>query len=137
MRYRALDANGDFTFGQGGNNYLVNSSECVAQAVLTRLLLWLGEFFLDTTQGTDWAGSVLGKNTETTRDATLQDIILGTPNVTALVSYSSNLDPTTRMFTVQCTVTTAFSTTGISIYVNQPTTGGYGAGGYGAQGYGT
>ncbi len=48
MRYRAWDANGDYTFGQGSKNFLVNSPQCVAQAVVSRLRLQLGEWFIDT-----------------------------------------------------------------------------------------
>lgn len=40
---------------------LVNSPEAVAQAIKTRFLLWYGQWFLDTTEGTPWIQSVLGK----------------------------------------------------------------------------
>ncbi|MGE4978545.1 hypothetical protein AB8914_22915, partial [Yersinia enterocolitica] len=33
MRYRREDENGDYTFGQGDNTFLINSPEAVAQAV--------------------------------------------------------------------------------------------------------
>jgi hypothetical protein len=55
MRYRKLDANGDYTFGGGSNDFLVNTPETVAQAVMTRLNLLQGEWFLDTTAGMPWS----------------------------------------------------------------------------------
>ncbi|MFW3086591.1 hypothetical protein ACN6UI_27150, partial [Klebsiella aerogenes] len=54
MRYRREDDDGDYTFGQGDDTWLVNSPEAVAQAIKTRFLLWYGEWFLDTTEGTPW-----------------------------------------------------------------------------------
>lgn len=52
MRYRREDENGDYTFGKGDDTWLINSPECVAQAIRTRFLLWYGQWFLDTTEGT-------------------------------------------------------------------------------------
>ena len=60
MRYRREDDDGDYTFGQGDDTWLVNSPEAVAQAIKTRFLLWYGQWFLDTTEGTPWIQSVLG-----------------------------------------------------------------------------
>ncbi len=61
MRYRREDDDGDYTFGEGDDTWLVNSPEAVAQAIKTRFLLWYGQWFLDTTEGTPWIQSVLGK----------------------------------------------------------------------------
>lgn len=38
MRYRREDDDGDYTFGQGDDTWLVNSPEAVAQAIKTRFL---------------------------------------------------------------------------------------------------
>lgn len=61
MRYRREDADGDYTFGSGDDTWLINSPEAVAQAVKTRFELWYGQWFLDTTEGTPWSQSVLGR----------------------------------------------------------------------------
>lgn len=105
MRYRQL-VDGDMSFGQGVANFLVNSPACVAQAVQTRLLLLLGEFFLDVTDGTPYATEILAKATAGTRDEAIRDRILGTPNVTEIESYSSVVEG--RSFRVQATINTAF-----------------------------
>ncbi|OZO80851.1 hypothetical protein CG700_28170, partial [Escherichia coli] len=54
MRYRREDADGDYTFGQGDDTFLIDSPECVAQAVKTRFELWRGQWFLDLTEGTPY-----------------------------------------------------------------------------------
>lgn len=100
MRYRALDANGDYTFGQGGANYLVNSPACVAQSVNTRLGLWQGTWFLDKTAGMPWLQDVIGKNTGPLYDIAIQQYILATPGVSQIIGYSSFLDRETRKLSV-------------------------------------
>lgn len=50
MIVRALDINGDWTFGQGKGNYLTNQA-AIAQNVQTRLLSFLGDCFFDPTAG--------------------------------------------------------------------------------------
>lgn len=107
MRYRKLDAAGDYTLGSG-QDWHVSTLEGVAQAVRTRLALWTGEWFADTEDGTPWATDVLGKYTSTTRDAVIKDRILSTPGVRALSAYSSSIDGATRRLTIAATILTAY-----------------------------
>jgi len=107
MRYRKLDANGDYLFGQA-NSFYVDEPEGVAQAILTRLLLWAGEWFLDTTEGTDYYNEILGYGTQGSRDAEVRRRILETPGVSDIVLYSSSV--VNRKFNVSCTVSTQFGT---------------------------
>jgi hypothetical protein len=108
MRYRALDANGDYSGGRGQGNFLINSPACVAQSVLTRLKLWQGEWFLDLTAGTPWLQKVLGKNSKKTYDLAIRARVLGTQGVTAITSYSSTLDTAKRILTVSIEIMTQF-----------------------------
>jgi hypothetical protein len=110
MRYRPLGPDGDYTFGVP---FLVNTPACVGQAVLTRLKLWKAEWFVDVTDGTDWAGQVEGKRYGNP-DAEIQRRILGTPGATAIVSYSGTYDGETRGYTVNATVDTLYSVNGVS-----------------------
>lgn len=103
MRYRALDANGDYTFGQGQANFLVNSPAAVAQLVATRLRLWTGEWFLDVTDGTPWLQDVIGKGTGPIYDLAIQQRILGTQGVTSINGYSSSLNRATRKLAISVT----------------------------------
>jgi len=114
MRYRVLDPNGDYTFGQGASEFLVNSPECVAQAVKTRLALFSGEWFLDTTIGVPYLTEVLGMGTVGTYDLTIQAAILQTQGVQSIDEYSSSLNTTTRVLTITCNLNTIYGSTTLS-----------------------
>ena len=111
MRYRALDSNGDYSFGIGPNEFLVNSPEAVAQAVQTRLLLWEGEWFLDQSVGTPYLTRILGKGTQQFYDQAIQERILGNTGVQDISTYTSNLDAVARKLTVSCTIDTIYGST--------------------------
>lgn len=115
IKYRALDPNFDMTFGQGDANFLVDSPEAVAQLVKTRLLLYLGEWFLDTTDGTPWLQKVIGKSTSSIYDRTIQDRILRTPGVKSIDSYQSILNRETRHLEFLVTITTVYSVNPVTI----------------------
>lgn len=115
MRYRPLSATGDYTIGIP---FLVNSPQAVAQAVLTRLKLWLGEWFLDTSDGTPYMTDVLGERAGKTPDAAIKRRILGTEGVTQIISYLSAYDGNTRTLTVTTTVQTLYSTTPVTVSVS-------------------
>lgn len=100
MRYRALSATGDFTFGQSQANFLVNSPATVAQLVLTRMNLWRGQWYLDLTVGMPWLEDVIGKNTGPIYDLQIQQYILATQGVSQIQGYSSSLNRKTRALTV-------------------------------------
>lgn len=108
MRYRKLSSDGDYVFGSGKNDFLVNSPEAVAQAILTRLKLWLGEWFADTSDGTGWNQSIVGKHSKNLYELTLHQRVLETPGVKSIVDFQSALDPDTRRLTVSMTVNTIF-----------------------------
>lgn len=109
MRYRALDASGDMTFGQSQANFLVNSSAGVAQAIMTRLGLLEGEWFLDNTEGLP-IDQIIGAHTQGTRDLVVRQRILDTQGVAEILRYTSNYDGTTRQFSVAAEVSTAYGT---------------------------
>lgn len=114
MRYRKLDANGDYTFGNQQADFLRDSPEAVAQAVSTRLKLGQGEWFLDKTEGMPWDTQVLGERTAGTRDSAVQKRILGTQGVVQIDDYQSVTDPETRKFTPTAEITTAYGTATIT-----------------------
>lgn len=115
MRYRKLDANGDYTFGQSQNDFYVDQPEAVAQAVQTGLRLFQGEWFLDTSAGVPWRQSILGKYAQNAYDAILKAQILNTQGVQALDSYTSSIDPTTRGLSVTATINTIYGSTDVTI----------------------
>lgn len=108
MKYRKLDANGDYQFGNGNADFHKDTPETVAQACLTRLRLWAAEWFLDTSDGTPYQAGVLGKNSQATADTTMRERILGTTGVTGIAEFSSFLDPELRTYSVSATIDTIF-----------------------------
>jgi len=114
MRVRPLDSNDDMTLGKP---FLINSPETVEQCIRTRLRFWRGEFFADTSDGTDYMGGVLGERYNKNPDAVVRERILGTPGVDAIQTYSSTYDGSSRKFTVNAKVHTIYSTTPLNISV--------------------
>lgn len=115
MRYRQLSPTGDFTFGQGNSNFLINSPACVAQAVQTRLLLERGEWFLDNQAGTPYKTDILGAHTKGKYDTAIRSRISSTENVTGIESYNSAV--VGRKLSVSATINTAFGTAPINANV--------------------
>jgi hypothetical protein len=111
MRYRALDSDGDAQFGRSGI-FLTNSPQAVAQAVLTRLKLWVGEWMLDNREGTDYSSKILGYGTQTTRDIEVQERILNTQGVKSILSYQSTV--VNRVFSVSVTIDTDYGATTVT-----------------------
>lgn len=116
MRQRQLLPSGDFSFGSG-LPFLANSPLCVAQAVLTRLQLNTGEWFLDSSEGTPLKEQILGFNTETSRDLAVRTRVLNTIGVQSIDEYVSVLDAT-RKFTVLMIVQTIYGQVAIGATLN-------------------
>lgn len=114
MRYRREDANGDYTFGQGDNTWLINSPEAVAQAIKTRFLLWYGQWFLDTTTGTPWIQSVLGKQKPEIYNMAIRQRILDTAGVDSISDFNTTVDTSTRRVSFTATVNTIYGTTTVT-----------------------
>lgn len=114
MRYRKLDANGDYTFGQGAGNFWRDQPEAVAQAVQTRLGLSQGEWFLDTSAGTPYNSKILGAGTISSYDLAIQSEIANTAGLLSIDEYSSGVDPSTRKAQVNATITTIYGQTSVS-----------------------
>lgn len=110
MRYRKLDANGDYTIGQGDGNFHTDTPEAVAQACKTRLQLRAGEWFLDTRIGTPYDSQILGAGTISKYNFAIQDVITNTIGVKSILAYNSRVDPKTREASVACTIDTIYGT---------------------------
>lgn len=114
MRYRKLDENGDYSFGQGQQDFYVNQPEAVGQSVLTRLKLWQGEWFLDTSIGTPYLSQILGKVPQGVADQAIQQVALGTKGVLGLTAYFSNFDSASRSLSVTMTISTIYGSTEVN-----------------------
>ena len=114
MRYRKQDEMGDYSFGAGLNDFHIDNAEAIAQAIETRLKLWVGEWFADTSDGTGWSQAILGKQSKNLYELTLRQRVLETYGVTAIESFQSSLDRETRRLTVSMNVNTFYGQTTVS-----------------------
>lgn len=113
MRYRELTETGDSTIFSGNTQFLVNSPETVAQAVLTRLRLWQGQWFLDTNVGVPYLTQVIGFGTAGVRDGAIQNVILNTPGVNQILDYQSQL--VGRALNITATIDTIYGVTPVTL----------------------
>lgn len=111
MKYRKLDAAGDMIFGNQSSDFYRDQPEAVAQAVLTRLKLWTGEWFLDTTEGTPWQQAVLGTGNARTAEPVIRARILGTQGVNEIIALSLNVDHDSRTATISAEIDTVYGQT--------------------------
>lgn len=120
MRYRKLSPTGDYVFGNGQKDFYRDVPEAVGQAVKTRLLLWLGEWFLDTTEGTPYMQGVLGKHSQDLANATIQDRAINTQGMVDIKNYQSNVNQEARAMTVQFNIDTIYGPSQVDManYIN-------------------
>ena len=114
IKYRKLTEAGDMTFGQNQSNFYIDNPEAVGQSVLTRLKLWAGEWFLDLVEGTPYQIGGLGKYTKATIDPMIRERIIDTDGVKSIISYSSEINPNTRNFTVEVVIDTVYGETTVT-----------------------
>ena len=114
MRYRKQDENGDYTFGNSLNNFHIDNVDAVAQAIDTRLKLWVGEWFADVSDGTGWSQAILGKHSQNLYELTLRQRVLDTQGVISIQEFQSALDPNTRSLVVTMVVETVYGQTDLT-----------------------
>ena len=109
MRYRILDADGDYQFGKGQQHYTYGVY-AVAQAIKTRLLLLKKEWWEDLEDGLPLFQDILGKQGTKDNlyitDTLIKERIIGTPNVLNITDFSSTYE--NRKYSFSCTVNTKF-----------------------------
>lgn len=89
MIIRALDSNGDWTFGQGKQNYL-SGQKAIALNIQTRVLCFLNNCPWDMGAGVDWI-TLLGKtNTATQIQLNVRSIILQSYGVLRINTLSTS-----------------------------------------------
>jgi hypothetical protein len=114
MRYRELDNDGDMQFGNQQGDFLIDSPEAVAQSVMTRLRLWVGEWFIDTSEGTPYEQAMLGKGKLETFEPAIRKRILETDGVTEILELELIWDSAKRKMTVAVEINTEFGSTSLT-----------------------
>jgi hypothetical protein len=105
LRVRAIDINGDWSFGNGAENYLVNIN-ALQQMINTKLKFFLNDCFFAMTQGIDWFNLLGGKN-QIALNLAINATILGTENVVSLNQLTLTLT-SSRLITIVYSVNTTY-----------------------------
>lgn len=84
--------------------HFAKGKEATRQGVIRRLRLFLGEYFLDATDGTAWFNGILGKTDQDFAEAALKRRIITTPGVIGISSFLLTIEQTERRIVVQAEV---------------------------------
>lgn len=108
MRYRALDENGDMTFGGNNKNFL-KDIKAVIQAIKTRIKLLKGEWWENTDEGFPLFQDILGTYDELKIKNRIVERIQQTQGVLSVTDI--DIEKTNRKFTFKCAVSTIYGDT--------------------------
>lgn len=106
MIFRNLDPSGDWQFGKGKGDY-VDQNAAIGLNIKTRILSWVGDWFLDQKAGIDWTNRLGSKSQRGLLETDLRRIILQSEGVTAIVEFDTFQEG--RNFTANYSVNTIFS----------------------------
>lgn len=109
MKFRALDADRDWTFGAGLQSYLTEE-DAIAEDTRTALKIFLGEVFFALDFGIDW-WNLIGGRGDAEQNIVLQSrqMISSRDGVTRINSVDALLDRDTRGLSVAFDVDTVFT----------------------------
>lgn len=120
ITYRQLDVNNDPIWGQGSADFL-SDIDAVAQAILTRIRLFEGEWWENLNEGTPLWQKILGvggaNNRQQQISLLLQSRILGTPYVAEITNLQVSFNAAQRIFNFYAVVKTQF---GAVVVTNTP-----------------
>ncbi len=108
MIVRSIDADNDWNFGKGKNDYVRNNA-AIMQNIKTRLQSFLGDCFFDIPAGVDWLNLLGSKNVVALRLA-IDTCILNTTGVTGFAKPTEvDFDHVTRLITITYSVNTVYT----------------------------
>jgi hypothetical protein len=107
MIVRGIDAEGDFLFGKGRNDYK-RDNDAIGQNLVTRLRSFLGDCFFDVEAGLDWY-NLLGFKNQLAVNLAVRTAILNTEGITKLIELSMVLSQN-RNLTITYSADTVYST---------------------------
>lgn len=84
----------------GDITFTLNKAELARQWLQTRLKTLKGEWFLDITQGIDWLTLLSKRNSYLEVDTAIKKVILLSPYIVKLLSYSTELDRENQKYSV-------------------------------------
>ena len=107
MKFRGLDSNNDWQFGQGLGSY-AKDQDAIALNMKTRRLSRVGNCFFDPGAGVDWKVR-LDKGQEADLKLDIDTVLIQTDGVIRINSSSLILDRDTRKISVRYDVQTIFT----------------------------
>ena len=108
MIIRALDKSGDWTFGQGKQNYL-SSQKAINQNIQTRLLEFLNNAFWNMNAGIDWTRLLGTPGTKQELILTCRAIILQSFGVNSVNSIDAVYYGNTRNIILSYNINTIYT----------------------------
>lgn len=110
MKFRALDADNDWSFGRGIQSYAKDET-AIKLNIYTRLFFFLNDCFFAMDQGIDWWNLIGGKNPQARAGIILQTrtALVRTEGVVRVNSVDAIMDSQTRKFFLSYNVDTLFT----------------------------
>jgi hypothetical protein len=108
MIIRALDSNGDITFGQGTQNYL-NGQAAIGLNIQTRLKSFLNNCFWAMGAGIDWFTLLGGGNTSTQIQLAVIAVIAQSYGVVSVNNVSASVNLQNRSTSVAYNAVTIYT----------------------------
>lgn len=105
---RALDINGDWTFGGGESNYL-EGNDAISQQIKCRLQEFVSNCFWNPQGGLDWRNLLGQRNNQQMLNLQVGSIISNTDGVTFLQQLNVTLNRTTRQLNISWRISTVYS----------------------------
>lgn len=111
MRIRAIDAEGDWVFGQGKGSYLAGVN-AIIQDIDTALHIFLGECFWAVDFGVDWFNLIGGKAPQVQQNIILQcrQVISSRQGVTNINSVTVTFANYRRSLSIVYDISTVYGT---------------------------
>lgn len=78
--------------------------EATAQGIKHRLRLFLGEYFLDATEGTPWFQSILGKSSDGVAEISVKQRIITAPDVVGFTEFEFSRNAQERSIQVSASL---------------------------------
>ena len=104
MKIRALDADGDWTFGNNLSNYLLGQ-DAIEQDIATKLKEWKNDCFFNVDAGIMWEERYGKKGQESLLELDIRKIILSCEGVVELILVNiQNIDRTLKIEYVFSTI---------------------------------
>ena len=107
MRFRGIDEDGDFMFGQGVGSY-AKEEDALALDIAARIRSRKGNCFFAVDDGVDYT-NLLEKGREKDFINGMSNAIMQTEGIVKINSISTNLDPDTRNISMTYDVQTIYS----------------------------